>query len=185
MFNLNDDQKYNVVITSDSQYDGLFFYGVKTTGIYCKPSCNSKNPKRENTVFFTSAKEAIESGYRACKRCRSDLAEYDPNKEVCLRVKYIIENMYIGDNCLNAELTKVNLSNRRLVELFKKQYGITPKAYLDNRKLEAIKNKLITTNEKIINISLSVGFVSTSAFYKFFKSKTTLTPNQYRKEYTK
>ncbi len=64
---------YEIISNCDATYDGKFFYAVKTTGIYCIPSCKSRTPKQENIEFFSSAEECANAGYRPCKRCSSDL----------------------------------------------------------------------------------------------------------------
>jgi O-6-methylguanine DNA methyltransferase len=66
---LSDDEKYHFIGNRDTQYDGVFFTAVKTTGIFCLPSCSAKKPKRENVIFYNSKEEAIENDYRACEVC--------------------------------------------------------------------------------------------------------------------
>ena len=73
---------YEALEQRNADYDGLFFYGVKSTGIFCRPSCPSKVPKRENVVFFKTAADAMQAGFRPCKRCRSDLLAYHPMEEI-------------------------------------------------------------------------------------------------------
>lgn len=73
---------WQAVLHNDASYDGIFFYGVRTTGIYCRPSCKSKLPKRENVCFFTSSEQARKEGFRPCKRCHSDLIDYQPMRSL-------------------------------------------------------------------------------------------------------
>jgi AraC family transcriptional regulator, regulatory protein of adaptative response / methylphosphotriester-DNA alkyltransferase methyltransferase len=75
---LTENEKWEAVIKCDKTYDGQFFYGVKTTGIFCKPSCSSKTPLRKNCEFFDEIDKAYTSGLRPCKRCRPDLSDYKP-----------------------------------------------------------------------------------------------------------
>ncbi len=179
--NLSNKEKFDIVVKNNENFDGVFFYGVKSTGIYCRPSCKSKTPKEENTVFFNSKIEAENDGFRPCKRCRSDLFEFSPNKEIAVKVKKAIELMFLENLKLNDEIFKVGLSQRQMVEVFKKEYNMTPKAYMDKLRLQQAKNLLKTTDKEIIDIALSVGFSSISAFYKFFKENTNTTPKAYRK----
>ncbi len=179
---LSDNEKYTAIIGNDANFDGTFFYAVTSTGIYCRPSCKSKAPKRENTLFFDSAKEAEKAGFRACKRCRSDLLEFAPSKEIASKVKCTIDTMFLENTKLNKELKNVGLSQRQMIEVFKKEYGVTPKAYTDNLRLAEAKNQLLETDNSIIDISMGVGFNSLSAFYKFFKEKTGKTPSNFKKE---
>ncbi len=69
---ISDTEKWQAVVNCDKGYDGLFFYGVTTTGIFCRPACRAKTPRRENVVFFGNAEQAIEAGFRPCKKCRPD-----------------------------------------------------------------------------------------------------------------
>ncbi|SDM14084.1 Metal binding domain of Ada [Dendrosporobacter quercicolus] len=77
-----DDEKWEAVRQSDPGYDGVFFYGITTTGIFCRPSCRSRLPLRNNVQFFDSIEQAYAWGLRPCKRCRPDLPEYRPNRDL-------------------------------------------------------------------------------------------------------
>ncbi len=177
---LTTQEKYKAVLENVEDFDGMFYYAVKTTGIYCKPSCKSKMPKKENTVFFDSASEAEGAGFKPCKRCRSDLYKFEPAKEIANRVKNALDTMFLEQVKLNKELGKIGLSQRRMVEIFKKEYGLTPKGYADCLRLEEAKKQLTETDNAIIDISLCLGFSSLSAFYKFFKENTGCTPKEYK-----
>ncbi len=182
MIHPHDEKKYTAVITNDENYDGVFFYGVTSTGIFCRPSCKSKAPKRENTQFFDSADDAIKAGFRACKRCRSDLLIFEPSKEIANTVKKVIDAMSVETAKLNVELTKIGLSQRQVIEVFKKEYGVTPKVYADTLRINEAKRQLLHTKNSVIDISMSIGFNSLSAFYRFFKEYTKCTPSLFRKE---
>ena len=84
---MTEQEMWEAVQRSDASYDGLFFYAVKTTGIFCRPSCKSKPPKRENLCYFASGEEARAAGFRPCKRCRSDLLEYQPMREIAAEIR--------------------------------------------------------------------------------------------------
>lgn len=175
------EEMYEAVIRNDANYDGLFFYGVKTTGIFCRPSCQSKPPLRENILFFHDAEEALQAGFRPCKRCRSDLLSYRPMQDIADRVKQHLEALYARQTAWNEDLRKMGLSQRRLVEIFKSAYGMTPKAYMDLLKLAEAKRLLVETDAKIIDIAASVGFGSLSTFNRFFKEQTGMKPLEYRR----
>ncbi len=179
---LNEQQKYQAVIENDQNFDGIFYYAVKSTGIFCRPSCKSRAPKPENTLFFNNADEAMQAGFRPCKRCRSDLLQFEPAREIAKQVKQAIEAMFLENNRLNNQLQQVGLSQRQMVEVFKKEYGHTPKAYADQLRLAEAKTQLKIDDRPIIDIALHLGFSSLSAFYRFFKENTGQTPNAYRKE---
>ena len=164
---------WEAVRRSDAGYDGLFFYAVKTTGIFCRPSCKSKRPKQENVCYFTSGEEACAAGFRPCKRCHSDLLEYQPVREIAAQIKLRLDRA--------APLCGVGLTPRRLTDLFKQEYGVTPKEYADSLRLRTARELLAGTEEKVIDVAYQAGFSSLSAFNRFFKNKTGQTPTAYRK----
>ncbi|WP_242977558.1 bifunctional transcriptional activator/DNA repair enzyme AdaA [Clostridium luticellarii] len=173
---------WKAVSENNASYDGIFFYAVKSTGIYCRPSCKSKTPKRENVCFFNTAEQARAEGFRPCKRCRSDLLDYKPIKEIAEKVKRRLGDSFRKSCKLNRELRQLGISQRRMAEIFKGEYGITLSKYMSNLRLKEAKRLLSDTNDEIINIAYSVGFDRLSSFYRFFKNGTGLPPAAYRKE---
>ncbi len=178
---LTSKEMYEAVLQNNESYDSVFFYAVKSTGIYCRPSCKSKAPKVENTEFFKSAEDALLAGYRPCKRCRSDLLDYKPMKDIAVKLKNLIDSMYYEINELHSEMEKIPLSNKRMVELFKEEYGITPSSYVNDLRLKEAKRLLEESNVEIIDIAFAVGFGSLSTFYRFFTERTNMSPAAYRK----
>ena len=174
------EEMWQAVQSSDTAYDGLFFYGVKTTRIFCRPSCRSKPPKRENVCYFGTAAQAQEAGFRPCKRCRSDLLAYQPMREMAEAVKRKMEQAEPGSS---VPLDAMGLTTRRITDIFKQTYGVTPKEYADDLRLDAAKQKLARTTEKVVDIAYEVGFASLSAFNRFFKKETGETPTAYRKNH--
>jgi AraC family transcriptional regulator of adaptative response/methylated-DNA-[protein]-cysteine methyltransferase len=168
------------VIGSDSSYDGRFYYGVKSTGIFCKPSCKSKAPLKENVEYFDTASDAERAGYRPCKRCRPDLTDYKPLLEIAEDAKRAIDVFYGERDRLIAQLTDLAVSSHRLSEIFKGYYGLTPNQYADSLKIQSAKQQLSSDAKPILDIALSLGFDSLSAFYAFFRKHTQLTPKEYR-----
>lgn len=178
---MTEEEMWQAVLHNDQDYDGLFFYAVKTTGIYCRPSCKSKAPKRENICFFPTAAKAKAAGFRPCKRCRSDLLDYEPMQEIADALKKKLEKVYGEQEALLKTAGEIGLTERRLTDIFKEAYGLTPKAYVDKLRLEEAKRALAQTDRKVIDIAYTVGFASLSGFYIFFKKETGLTPLGYRK----
>lgn len=172
---MTEQEMWEAVQHSDAGYDGLFFYAVKTTGIFCRPSCKSKPPKKENLCYFASGEEARTAGFRPCKRCRSDLLEYHPMREIAAEIKTRLDKA--------APLGDVGLTPRRMTDIFKQEYGVTPKEYADSLRLRAAKEILSTTTEKVIDVAYQAGFSSLVAFNRFFKLQTGQTPTEYRKEH--
>ncbi len=180
-FNMTFDEMYTAVISNDVSYDTVFFYAVKSTGIYCRPSCKSRPPRVENIEFYKTAKEALNMGYRACKRCRSDLLDYKPMKEIAEKLKNLIDDMFNETENLNTEFDKLGLSRKRMVKIFKDEYGKTPSAYVNDLRYKEAVRLLEQTNNEVIDIAYSVGFGSLSVFYKFFKERANMSPAAYRK----
>ena len=106
---LNIEEMWRAVLNNDKKYDGEFFYAVKSTGIFCKPSCASKTPLRENIEFFEASKAAMEAGYRACKRCRPDLICYQPISDLAEKAKTIIDNLFIDKAMLSNEIGRAHV----------------------------------------------------------------------------
>ena len=107
---MTEPEMWEAVQRSDASYDGLFFYAVKTTGIFCRPSCKSKPPKRENLCYFASGEEARAAGFRPCKCCRSDLLEYQPMREIAAEIKARLDKA--------SSLDDVGLTPRRMTDVF-------------------------------------------------------------------
>ncbi|MCR1900094.1 helix-turn-helix domain-containing protein [Irregularibacter muris] len=182
---MTKEEMWKATFENDASYDGIFFYAVKSTGIYCRPSCKSKIPKRENVCFFGTSEQARKAGFRPCKRCRSDLLDYQPMKEIAEKAKQLLEDSYNKSCDLNLEMQKIGVSYRRMAEIFKDEYGVTLSEYVANLRLVEAKRMLSDTEDEIIDIAYSVGFSGLSSFYRFFKNGTGLPPAAYRKEHQK
>ncbi len=180
-FNMTSHEMYEAVISNDESYDTVFLYAVKSTGIYCRPSCKSKSPKEGNTEFYKTAEEAIKAGYRPCKRCRSDLLDYKPMKDIAEKLKILIDDMFNEVETLNTEIDKLGLSRKRMIEIFKDEYGKTPSTYVNDLRYKEAVRLLEQTDNEVIDIAYSIGFGSLSAFYKFFKERANMSPAAYRK----
>ena len=181
---MTENEMYEAVIRNDARYDGVFFYGVKSTGIFCRPSCQSRKPLRENVRFFARAQEAIQAGFRPCKRCRSDLLCYHPVEEDALMIRQHIDKLESLETW-REEIRMLGFSKRMATEIFQQVYGMTPKTYIDSLKLKKAKRLLTQTDEKVIEIAAAVGFGSLSTFYRFFKEKEGCSPLTYRKKQNK
>ncbi|AYV66154.1 AraC family transcriptional regulator [Niallia circulans] len=168
--------------TCNNYYDGMFYYVVITTGIFCRPSCKAKTPLQKNIIFFDSIKDALKNGFRPCKMCRPDLSEtiYDPNKDLVERVKELISNNYSKSFETKKIAPMLGVSNNHLVRLFKQYYGKTISEYLIELRLKEATRLLTRTDTEITKVAFEAGFQSMSNFYKIFKTRTGLTPKEYR-----
>ena len=180
---MTQEEMWKAVTQNDAACDGVFFYAVGSTGIYCRPSCKSKLPKRENVRFFDTAQEAQAAGFHPCKRCRSDLAAYEPARETAQKAKRLLDELFCTQCNLNAELRHLGLSPRRMAEIFREEYGVTPSEYANNLRLDEAKRLLVQSDDRIIDIAYAIGFGGLSSFYRFFKNGTGLSPAAYRKEH--
>lgn len=180
---VSKEEKWNAVISCDKYYDGLFYYAVKTTGIFCRPSCKAKSPLKENTLFFSNIEDAVKEGFRPCKLCRPDLEEsnYEPNKKLIQKVKNRLNQNYNKTYNLTAISKEFGVSSSHLTRLFKEYCGQTPNDYVKQIRINKAMRLLNKSNLNILEIAYDVGFKSLSSFYKCFKEKTGYPPNEYRK----
>lgn len=179
---LKEDEKWQAVVECDECFDGQFFYGVKTTGIFCKPSCKSKTPLRSNVEFFDNGEAASSYGFRPCKRCRPDLLQYNPNIELIEKAKKIYDMYFYDSDKLRIELKKLGISQSHLSRLFQTQYGTTPMEYMNKLRINKAAILLSEANMNILNVANECGFGSLSAFYHRFKKSMGCTPSEYRKD---
>lgn len=179
---LTKDCMWKAVISCNPLYDGLFFYGVKTTGIFCRPSCKSKSPSVNNILYFANINEAIKAGLRPCKRCRPDLAgkRYNPHSENVQQIKDMIENHYDQYLTLEKIASEVNISPFHLNRMFKNETGETPRSYLEKVRISNAKKMLASSSLTIAEAAHQVGFLSLSSFYKAFKKHEGITPGNFK-----
>ena len=180
MINLTEGTMWQAVVACDSTYDGLFLYGVKTVGVYCRPSCRSRTPLRKNTLFFMTEKEAKDAGFRPCKRCRPELAMHDPVAKLAEQARQLFENHFDDRSLLVAEMQQLGVTQSHLAVVFRQYYGMAPTQYLGCKREQQAKKMLAETDMPIIDIAADIGFSSLPAFYSFFKKQTGTTPKKFR-----
>lgn len=176
--------KLAAVLSSDPAYDGQFFYAVKSTGIFCRPSCKSKNPKIENIDFFDTSDDAQRAGYRPCKRCRPDLLTYDPYKDNVEAICNAISTHLLEQETLASLMKALGARQDPVRSAFKKQHGCLPLELITQKRLSLAADGLLTTTKPILQIALDSGFSSQSAFYDAFKRTFHTSPGNYRKQHT-
>ena len=175
-------QMYARLLAGDSDYNGRFFTGVLTTGIYCLPSCKARKPKAENVRFFPSCEAAREAGLRACKKCHPD--DFSRGADPVLAdIEMLVaeiraEPARFAD--VRAIVRRSGFGATRLFELFRQHYHTTPADLLLKARLVAAKHLLLTTRDGLLDISASTGFESSSVFHQHFREKTGMTPGSYR-----
>lgn len=169
---------WQAVRNNDYKFDGAFVYGVRTTEIYCKPSCASRLPKRENVEFFGSFESAETKGFRACLRCQPKSEKLNPQAETVLQAFTILEN----DEQITLEdlSAKLNLSPSYLQKIFKEIIGVSPKKYQEVKRLEKFKGELRNGSE-VVDAMYDAGFNSSSRLYENIAGKLGMTPKTYAK----
>jgi len=164
---LTEQIMYNALLKKDSSFEGIFFVAVKTTGIFCRPTCTARKPKRENVEFFPTSREAIIHGYRPCKVCSPlELMGKTPNDIIKL-IKEINENTSMKIN--DYELRKRGLEPNKIRRWFKKNHNMTFQSYQRMIRLNSAFNK-IQSGEKVTNAAFDAGYESLSGFNDSFKS---------------
>ncbi len=181
--NLSRDTMWKATVSCDSAYDGIFFYAVKTTGIFCRYLLASlRFLIMKMYPFFSNAHEAQRAGYRPCKRCRSDLniKIYDPFECVLEDTMRLIKNNYVQNMSLNEIASRVGVSRFHLNRIFKERTGYTPRIYLERIRVKKAKELLLTTVFNSTEIGYQTGYQSVSSFYNAFKRNTGFSPSQFR-----
>ena len=173
---------WDAVAVRDRRMDGLFLYAVRTTGVYCKPSCPSRRPRPENVVFFRTREAARRAGFRACKRCKPDATSTsNPNTDLVAKVCRYIDAHPDGPATLEALSRAIGLSPFHLQRTFKAVTGITPRAYADSRRLQALKAGL-RDGHSVTRSLYDAGYGSSSRLYEGASSKLGMTPARYGKQ---
>lgn len=178
---MTDRQRWQAVLDNDRRYDGVFFYGVASTGIFCRPSCPSRPPRRDRVRFFPTADAALAAGFRPCKRCRPDLTDFSPGQDVAAEAMALLHRYFRDQAALSAALNGLGLSRRRLAALFQAAYGTTLHGCLGTLRVTEACRLLRETDQPVAQIAGEAGFDSLSAFYRAFRSSTGQSPLAYRR----
>jgi AraC family transcriptional regulator of adaptative response / methylphosphotriester-DNA alkyltransferase methyltransferase len=174
------DEQWQAITHNDVKFDEIFIYAVKSTGIFCRPSCKSRNPKKENVHIFNDANEAIAEGFRPCKRCKPGGLRL-PDEEFAMQIGEYIDEHYCEPLTLEILADMCHGSPYHLQRTYKKVTGLTPVEYIQKVRISKAMYELITTNKSVAEIGLSVGLPNPSYFITLFKLKIGQTPKQYRK----
>jgi AraC family transcriptional regulator of adaptative response / DNA-3-methyladenine glycosylase II len=180
---------YKALTARDRRFDGIFFVGVTSTGIYCRPVCTVKTPKEANCVFFGSAQEAEQERFRPCLRCRPEIAPgnapVDDSQRVAQLIVERLEDGTIGNDAgLEAIAQQFELSSRQIRRIIQKELGVPPIQLLLTRRLLLAKQLLTETRLPVTQIAFASGFSSLRRFNDAFSSRYRLSPTRLRKKAT-
>ena len=179
-----EDAYYQALRARDARFDGKFFVGVKTTGIYCRPICPAR-PKRENVEFFSSAAAAEAAGYRACLRCRPGAAPQSPawrgKSAVVQRALRLITTGALFQQKEEAFAARFGVTARHLRRLFQSELGLTPKQISDAYRLDFARSLLEESALPVTRVAHTAGFSSLRRFNDAFKARFHKAPSALRR----
>jgi AraC family transcriptional regulator of adaptative response/methylated-DNA-[protein]-cysteine methyltransferase len=173
-------ERWDAVQIRDASHDGEFVFAVSSTGVYCRPSCPSRRPRREHVTFFSKPEQAEQAGFRACLRCRPKAAEGNSQLRLAKAVCRYIER-HLDEPVTLAELGRVfKQSPFHLQRRFKAALGVTPKAYADSCRMNQLKQNL-RAGHNVTRAMYDAGYGSSSRLYERTASQLGMTPDKYRR----
>ncbi len=170
--------KYAAISSKEFKEDVTFYYGVKTTGIFCKPGCSSRLPKPQNVVFFNNTMNAVQSGFRPCKRCKPLTEPGNKYSGLITTICRIIEESE-EEPTLKQLSNKTEYSETSIQKIFKKITGISPKEYASAIKAQRFKDEL-HKGSSVTSAIYSAGYGSSSRVYENVKNILAMSPSKYR-----
>lgn len=186
MHSNTDEILYSAFKRKNPNFDGRFFVGVSSTGIYCRPVCKARQPKPENCTFYKTAAEAEQAGFRPCLLCRPELAPgsapIDARSSFAYRAARLME-----ENCANEEnieqiAARLGCSDRHLRRAFADEFNVSPIRYLQTCRLLLAKNLLTSTNLSVIDVAMAAGFGSLRRFNDLFQKRYKMAPTNLRRQ---
>ena len=181
---MNSQQFYNALIARDRRFDGVFFVGVTTTKVYCRPICPSRRPQIQNCEFFRLAAAAEVAGYRPCLRCRPELAPgnapIDAEQRIVGAALRYLDRLEEANQTVPELAEAFHISDRHFRRLLTKRLGVTPIQLMQTRRLLLAKQLLTDTNLTVNNVALASGFKSLRRFNGLFKERYRLSPTKLR-----
>src|SRR6516164_10742571 len=178
-FFVTDEARWQALVRKDKRADGLFWFSVKTTGVYCRPSCPARPPNRENVAFHLSPKDAEKAGFRACKRCDPKgpglVGQHAEAVAVACRIIKEVDEF----PSLNQLAEAVKMSPGYFHRLFKIATGLTPKDYANAHRADRVK-KALPKRDTVTEAIYEAGFNSNGRFYATSSQLLGMTPTNFR-----
>lgn len=175
---------YRAVTARDARFDGVFFTAVRTTGIFCRPSCPARTPDRANVEFFATAASAIDRGYRACRRCRPDTTpgspQWNPRADVIGRAMRLIADGEIERSGVPGLADRLGYSDRHLNRLMNQELGVGPLSIARSQRAITARLLIETTDMPMADIAFASGFGSIRQFNTAVQQTYARTPSELR-----
>lgn len=176
---MNNPELWNAVVSRDRSRDGSFVFAVRSTGIYCRPSCPARRPRREQVSFFQVPEAAEEAGFRACRRCQPRRARTDdPRIELVRRICHAIDAHNEEPHTLKTLSEETQVSAHHLQRTFKEVMGITPRQYAESRRLKQFKAN-VRSGTSVTNAMYDAGYGSSRGLYEKSSAQLGMTPATY------
>jgi AraC family transcriptional regulator, regulatory protein of adaptative response / methylated-DNA-[protein]-cysteine methyltransferase len=176
---INNPELWNAVLARDASRDGSFVFAVRSTGIYCRPSCPARRPRREQVSFFQLPEAAEHAGFRACRRCHPRRAQTDdPQIELVRRICHAIDEHDEEPLTLKTLSTETGVSAHHLQRTFKDVMGISPRQYAESRRLDQFKTK-VRSGASITDAMYDAGYGSSRSLYEKSAAQLGMTPATY------
>jgi len=178
---LDEEACLRALRAHDARFDGLFFVAVSSTGIYCRPICTARQPKRENITFFASAAEAEHAGYRPCRLCRPELAPGRSPLESKRRIAAAVVRRVDSGESLKGMAEELGITDRHLRRAVRQELGVTPVELVQTHRLLTAKALLTDTRLPLFHVAAASGFSSVRRFNALFSERYRLSPSALRK----
>src|SRR5216683_1076235 len=176
---INNPELWNAVLSRDASRDGSFVFAVRSTGIYCRPSCPARRPRREQVSFFQIPEAAEQAGFRACRRCHPRRARTaDPQIELVRQICHAIDDHDEEPLTLKTLSDETGVSPHHLQRTFKEVMGITPRQYAESRRLKNFKAK-VKDGASITDAMYDAGYGSSRSLYEKSSERLGMTPATY------
>lgn len=183
---LDPDGCYRALLARDARFDGLFFTGVSTTGIYCRPVCRARTPGRDRCRFYGSAAEAERAGFRACFRCRPEVAPGAGHDDAVPRLVRdavrLVERGWLNERSVDALAKRLDVSSRHLRRAMEATIGVTPVELAQTRRLALAKQLLHDTRLSLADVAFASGFGSVRRFNALFLARFGRAPLSIRRD---
>jgi AraC family transcriptional regulator of adaptative response / DNA-3-methyladenine glycosylase II len=182
------DPRYLVLTARDARFDGRFYVGVTSTGIYCRPVCRVRTPAQRHCRFFAQAAQAEAAGFRPCLRCRPELAPglslVDSTQALGMAAAALIDEAVAAGRALPMATVaaRLGVTDRHLRRLFVQTLGVSPKAYLDTRRRLLAKQLLTDTRLPLAEVAQAAGYTSVRRFHATFLDHYRMNPSALRRQ---